>query len=212
MFGKVAVQLRSRGARRKLCSYVWNRAHVFQDIVMKQYGVAIHGAGWVAAEHVRAFDADSRARVVAISSRSESSAIRLAQETGQTDAVIETELDAVLARGDVDVLAVCTPHDLHPANVIAAAEAGKHVLIEKPAALDLAGLRAMRNALSVAGVVSVVGFVLRWNPCSTSSRPSKRTGRLAIFTWPRLTTCMDSDRGMTSTSGPVRWHRGDRHS
>lgn len=145
---------------------------------MKQYGVAVHGAGWVAAEHVRAFDADSRARVVAISSRSESSAIRLAQETGQTDAVIETELDAVLSRGDVDVLAVCTPHDLHPANAIAAAEAGKHVLIEKPAALDLVGLRAMRKALSVAGVVSVVGFVLRWNPLFDVIKAQQANGAL----------------------------------
>ena len=105
--------------------------------MVQTYGVAVHGAGWVAAEHVRAFAADVRARVVAISSRRAESAERVARETGHSDVLIETDLDAVLERDDVDVLAVCTPHDLHPENTIAAAQAGKHVLIEKPAALDL---------------------------------------------------------------------------
>ena len=110
--------------------------------------MAVHGAGWVAAEHVRAFAADKRARVVAISSRRAESAERVARETGHSDVVIETDLDAVLSRDDVDILVVCTPHDLHPANTIAAAKAGKHVLIEKPAALDLASLRAMQDAVA----------------------------------------------------------------
>ncbi len=131
---------------------------------MRTYGVAVHGAGWVAAEHVRAFAAHPQARVTVISSRRAESARRVAAETGQTHAAVETDLDAVLQRPDVDVVAICTPHDLHPANTIAAAAAGKHVLIEKPAALDLDSLHAMRTAVQAAGVQSVVSFVLRWNP------------------------------------------------
>lgn len=145
---------------------------------MQTYGVAVHGAGWVAAEHVRAFAADARARVVAISSRRAESAERVAQETGNADALIATDLDAVLRRDDVDILAVCTPHDLHPDNTIAAAKAGKHVLIEKPAALDLASLRAMRDAVNAAGVRTVVSFVLRWNPLFDVIRAQLSNGAL----------------------------------
>ena len=61
--------------------------------VVRRYGVAVHGAGWVAAEHVRAFEADARARVVAISSRRAESAARVAEETGHPDALIETDLE-----------------------------------------------------------------------------------------------------------------------
>ncbi len=145
---------------------------------MRRYGVAVHGAGWVAAEHVRAFEADARARVVAISSRRAESAARVAQETGHPDALIETDLDAVLSRDDVHILAVCTPHDLHPSNTIAAANAGKHVLIEKPAALDLESLRAMRDAIAAAGVRTVVSFVLRWNPLFDVIRAQLANGAL----------------------------------
>ena len=74
---------------------------------------------------------------------------------GHSDVLIETDLDAVLSRDDVDVLAVCTPHDLHPENTIAAAKAGKHVLIEKPAAL------AWEVSGGDAGGVAAAG-VRRW--------------------------------------------------
>ncbi len=176
------------------------------------YGVAVHGAGWVAAEHVRAFGADARARVVAISSRRAESAERVAQETGHADAVIETDLDAVLGRDDVDVLVVCTPHDLHPANTIAAAKAGKHVLIEKPAALDLASLRAMQEAVAAAGVRTVVSFVLRWNPLFDVIRAQLNQGALGRRLWRKLTMCMGWVPGMRSTSGRGRRRRGGRRS
>jgi predicted dehydrogenase len=48
--------------------------------------------------------------------------------------------------------------------VLAAADAGKHLIIEKPVAISLAELRQMRDAVKQAGVKTIVGFVLRWNP------------------------------------------------
>ena len=131
---------------------------------MSTYGVAVHGAGWVAGAHVAAWQADRRARVVAVSSRREASARAVAQAAGLDSAFISTDLAEVLARDDVQILSVCTPHDLHPHDTVAAAAASKHVLIEKPAALDLPALRAMRDAVRQAAVKTVVGFVLRWNP------------------------------------------------
>ncbi len=54
--------------------------------------------------------------------------------------------------------------NLHVLQGIVAAKAGKHLLLEKPVALDLAGLRELQAAVRAAGAKTVVSFVLRWNP------------------------------------------------
>ena len=61
-------------------------------------------------------------------------------------------------------MSICTPQQLHAENVIAAARAGKHLVIEKPVCMTRAEGRAMREAIRAAGVKTVVSFVLRWNP------------------------------------------------
>jgi predicted dehydrogenase len=53
---------------------------------------------------------------------------------------------------------------LHVEQGVACAQSGKHVLVEKPVALDLRGLRKLDSAIREHGVRSLVGFVLRWNP------------------------------------------------
>src|SRR5439155_9802814 len=75
-----------------------------------------------------------------------------------------TELTALLTRPDLDAVVVATPHAAHPEAVIAAAAAGKHVLCEKPLAIDIAAARAMVEACEKSGVVLQVGFNQRyWN-------------------------------------------------
>jgi predicted dehydrogenase len=61
-------------------------------------------------------------------------------------------------------VSVCTPHHLHVEQAVACAQAGKHVVVEKPVALDLASLRRLDRVIREANVRSVVSFVLRWNP------------------------------------------------
>ena len=60
---------------------------------------------------------------------------------------IYTDLAALLADPAVDVVILCTPNDLHASQTIQAARAGKHIIIEKPVALNLAELRAMQQAV-----------------------------------------------------------------
>jgi predicted dehydrogenase len=126
-------------------------------------GAAIHGAGWVAGEHVKSYLRHPHCEVVAISSRQEKSARRLAADNG-LDCAIYTSYEDLLADPKVDVISLCTPNDLHPAETIAGARAGKHLLIEKPVALTLADLREMNRVVQESGVRTVVGFVLHWNP------------------------------------------------
>lgn len=66
---------------------------------------------------------------------------------------VHADLADLLARDDVDVIDVCTPQHLHRANVIAAVEAGKHVLCEKPIAAKPSDAAAMVAAAQRAGVV-----------------------------------------------------------
>jgi phthalate 4,5-cis-dihydrodiol dehydrogenase len=67
------------------------------------------------------------------------------------------DVEALLALNDVDAVYVATPTDLHAQHVIAAAEAGKHVLCEKPMATSLAQAQAMIDAADRAGVTFNVG-------------------------------------------------------
>ena len=130
----------------------------------KTLGVLVHGAGWVAGEHIRAFNTNPHTKVVAISSRKLDSCQRKAAEAGLTDVACYTDYAQALAHEGVDIVSVCTPQHLHAENTIAAAEAGKHIVIEKPIANSPAEMRAMLEAVRKAGVKTVVSFVLRWNP------------------------------------------------
>jgi predicted dehydrogenase len=68
------------------------------------------------------------------------------------------DLDALLGGSDVDAVVVATPNAYHPEAVIAAARAGKHVLCEKPLAIDIASASRMVDACATAGAVLQVGF------------------------------------------------------
>jgi predicted dehydrogenase len=129
-----------------------------------ELGVLVHGAGWVAGEHIKAFQKNPHTRVVAVSSRRLESARRKAAEMGLEDVGLYDDLGRALQHPGVDIVSICTPQHLHAENTIAAARAGKHLVIEKPAANTLAELRAMRDAVRKSGVKTVVSFVLRWNP------------------------------------------------
>ena len=133
-------------------------------MVQRQLGVLVHGAGWVSGEHVRAFRNNPHTRVVAISSRKMESVKRRAAEAGLQNIGMYASLDQALKHDGVDIVSVCTPQHLHAENVIAAAEAGKHIVIEKPIANSPDEMRAMREAVRQTGVKTVVSFVLRWNP------------------------------------------------
>ncbi|NPV07092.1 MAG: Gfo/Idh/MocA family oxidoreductase [Anaerolineae bacterium] len=131
---------------------------------MAEYGIGIWGAGWVAGEHARAYTNNPKARVVAVGSRTLEGARRRIEEWGIVGCRAYDDLEELLAHPELDVVSVCTPNYRHAADVVAIASAGKHILIEKPPATDLEGLRAMRDAVRQAGVKTLVGFVLHWHP------------------------------------------------
>ncbi|MEP6757056.1 MAG: Gfo/Idh/MocA family oxidoreductase, partial [Chthonomonadales bacterium] len=131
---------------------------------MKPLGIAIHGTGWVAGEHIKAFQKSADCKVVALSSRTREGAEAKAKEFGLTDVKIYDDYETMLADPAVDAVSICTPPHLHPREVILGAEAGKHLLIEKAVANDPKSLGKMLRAVKKSGVKTVVSFVLHWNP------------------------------------------------
>ncbi len=130
----------------------------------KQYGVLIHGAGWVSGQHIAAYQRNPATRILAICDRSLERAQARAEAAGLRDAALYDDLEKALRHPGVEIVSICTPQHVHCENVVAAAAAGKHMVIEKPVALDPQQLRTMREAVRKAGVRTVVSFVLRWNP------------------------------------------------
>jgi len=131
---------------------------------MGTIGVAIHGAGWVSGEHIKSYQKNPNTRVVGISSRRRESAELRAREAGLEGVKIYDSYEELLRDPEVQAVSLCTPPNQHPDEAIAAARAGKHMLIEKAVANDPKNLGRMVRAVNESGVKTVVSFVLRWNP------------------------------------------------
>lgn len=144
---------------------------------MKEIGIAIQGAGWVSSEHIRAYQQNPHSHVVAIGSRTMEGAERKAGQFG-LDVPVYDSLKEMLARPDVDAVSICTPPERHAEETVLAARAGKHILIEKPVALNPGDLHRMREAVREAGVRTVVSFVLRWNPAVANIKALRAQGAL----------------------------------
>jgi predicted dehydrogenase len=131
---------------------------------MKDLGVGIIGTGWVSGEYIKAFKANPHTEVRALVSRDRDRAHAKAEELALPNCRGYDRIEEMLAAPGIHIVAICTPHHLHVEQGIAAANAGKHLVIEKPVALDIESLRRLRAAVDRARVKTIVSFVLRWNP------------------------------------------------
>jgi predicted dehydrogenase len=141
-------------------------------------GIAIQGAGTVSSGHLRAYLRNPHCEVVAIGSRTKEGAARKAREVGidPSSITLYDSIEELVADPRVDALSICTPHQRHATDAIAAANAGKHFLVEKPIAMSPDELYAMRDAVKQAGVRSTCGFVLRYNPMVETAYAMARDG------------------------------------
>ncbi len=136
---------------------------------MQSFGVGVFGIGWVAGEHIKGYVKNPHMKVVALASRRRESARAAQERFGLACDILDT-YEQLVGRDDIDIIDICSPNVLHAEEAIRAAEAGKHVVIEKPIAMNLGELRAVKDAITEAKVKSQVGFVSRWNPHVQSIR------------------------------------------
>lgn len=103
-------------------------------------GFGLLGAGLIAPFHAKAIQASSECRLVAAADRD---AARLEKFTAEFGCKGYSSLEAMLADPEIQVVNILTPNHLHFDAVLAAARAGKHVLVEKPPAMSLAEVNGM---------------------------------------------------------------------
>ncbi len=84
----------------------------------------------------------------------------------------------VIEAADIDLVVVAVPPDRHAAITLAALEAGKHVLVEKPFGADAAQAQAMAEARSRSGTVGAVGFQFRFEPHLRALSAAVKAGRI----------------------------------
>ena len=92
---------------------------------------------------------------------------------------------------DIDAVSVCTPNALHAPVTIAAAKAGKHVLCEKPASMDLQQAQAMIDACTEAGVTLQIGHHLRSMATAVRAKEIIDSGRIGRVTYARFRQAHD---------------------
>jgi predicted dehydrogenase len=126
-----------------------------------RFGFGIIGAGVIATTHAEAIARVPGARLAAVTDTSLESAKRLAELTG---CAAEPDIDALLARDDVDVVTVCVPSGLHAEVGVAAAAAGKHLIVEKPIDVTLEAADRLIGAARAAGVKLTVISQHRFDP------------------------------------------------
>lgn len=122
--------------------------------------VGIIGYGWAATAHADAINGTTQGKVTAVYS---SRPLDDAEVSARHGSPIKTftNLDEMLA-SDIDVVSITSYPNQHRAQAVAAAKAGKHIILEKPIALSWEDCCAIRDAIAAAGVRSSVCFELRY--------------------------------------------------
>lgn len=127
--------------------------------------LGVAGAGSFASSVlVPAFARVERARLATVVSARGITARKLGERFGFREA--STDFAALCASPTVDAVVIATRHHLHAEQAAAALEAGKHVFVEKPLALDREGLARVRRAAERSGRICTVGFNRRFAPLS----------------------------------------------
>lgn len=140
---------------------------------------ALIGAGNIAKIYVEAFAVIPEARVTVVCSRTEATGRTLAEKCG---AAWEGDFRVAVARDDVDAVVVATPSGTHADIAVAAAQAGKHLLVEKPLDITLPRVDSIIEAARDAGVVLASVFPLRFTEGARRAKAALDAGRLGRLT------------------------------
>ena len=173
-------------------------------------GVAVVGYSFMGKAHSNAwrnvgafYPRTPPVRQQVIVGRDERAVAEAAQQYGWAEAA--TDWRSVVERDDVDIVDVCTPGHLHSDVAIAALEAGKHVLVEKPLANTVGESEAMVAAAAAApGQVAMVGFNYRRVPALALARDLLADGSIGEVRQVRVSYLQD---WLADPAASARWVR-----
>ncbi|MBO2520982.1 MAG: oxidoreductase [Firmicutes bacterium] len=135
---------------------------------------AIAGCGAISMAHIESIKKMDSARLVAVWSRTPERAQAVAREHGVD---WEPTLEALAGRDDVDAVIVCTPSGFHLEPALAAIEAGKHVVVEKPLEVTVQRCRTIVERARARGVQVGVIFQSRFAPANQAAKRAVEEGR-----------------------------------
>ncbi len=171
--------------------------------------IALLGTGRIAGGYLApALARVDGARLWSVLSRDAGRGRAFAQHHGACAAnAVHTDLDRLLADGDLDAVLIATPDKLHSPQCVAAARAGKHVLVEKPMATDVAAAEDMVEACDTAGVTLAVAYHMRWHAGHRQLAAAVHGGRLGTLRHMRVqwTFLAQSDDNWRAASEVGRW-------
>lgn len=172
-------------------------------------GFAVIGSGLWGSLHARVYNDAEHTRLAAVCDLDKDRATAVASKFG---AEAYTELDAMLARDDIDAVSIVTPDFAHTDLALAAIAAGKDVLVEKPLATTSADCRRIIGAAKSAGVKLMVDFHNRWSPPFCSAKTSIDQGEVGSvrLIYYRLSDTIFVPTEMLSWAGKstVQWFIG----
>ncbi|WP_180987461.1 Gfo/Idh/MocA family protein [Arthrobacter sp. AFG20] len=179
-------------------------------VAMIGYGFmgAAHSQGWRTAP--RMFDLPAEPEMAVIVGRNADSVADAAHKWGWAESA--TDWREVIARDDIDVVDIVTPGDSHAEIAIAALEAGKHVLCEKPLGNTVAEAEAMAEAAERAaaeGIRAMVGFTYRRVPAVTFLRNLIAEGAVGAVTQVRASYRQD---WLVDPDMPLAWRLQKEHA
>jgi predicted dehydrogenase len=179
-------------------------------VAMIGYGFmgAAHSQGWRTAPRV--FDLPAEPEMAVIVGRNADAVTAAANKWGWAESA--TDWREVIARDDIDVVDIVTPGDSHAEIAIAALEAGKHVLCEKPLANTVAEAEAMAEAAERAaarGVRAMVGFTYRRVPAVTFLRNLISEGAVGTVNQVRASYRQD---WLVDPDMPLAWRLQKEHA
>lgn len=123
-----------------------------------------------------------------------------AEQLGWSEA--STDWRSVIARDDIDLIDICTPGDTHAEIAIAALEAGKHVLCEKPLANSVEEAERMVAAAAASGKIAMCGFSYRRTPALALAKRFIEEGRLGAIRHVRAQYLQD---WLADSEAPLTW-------
>lgn len=162
---------------------------------------AAHSQAWRTAH--RFFDLPLTPELTALAGRNGEAVRHAADQMGWLS--VETDWRRLVERNDIDLIDICTPGDTHAEIAIAALEAGKHVLCEKPLANSVAEAQRMTAAAGRAaehGVMAMCGFTYRRTPALALFRRMVAAGRLGVIRQVRAQYLQD---WLSDETAPLTW-------
>lgn len=174
--------------------------------------LGIVGAGTIGTFHGLASLDAPEATVTAVTSRTASRASALAERlgnghSGRVPRVYQT-LDDLCAAPDVDAIVICTPTPLHAEQTVAALRAGKHVIVEKPIARDLASAEAMIAAAQACDRQLHVAHVVRFFPEFLALREAIFEGSIGQPALARMSRVAAFPHGSDEWHNALAWSGG----